>query len=826
MNVVQFKFFVHSINNFKLRFNMTDNNYCCRGEDACSVPVEEILEILHRRCSEKIDGKQICCISGEHGTGKTTLAAKFPVCWHQQSEAIKGVSTYDYVIPVSGKAVDLTSIDKWVGSSKSAKNDLSNFIDSYWSVVEAFLPRCCAKYGVKTVGQLLTTKKVLLIIDDADDISDAKLKELILFLGQIIYESSVLIFGNLESINKIKLNFISFSSVQHFHLHGISVNALLEIANDFKETVKTGKKKVLKSFKDAIKGNMNRFVQFFEYPDFFKEIFSMWKSKSRLVKETFSTSELCWNLLLFKSNTAFQINLDKNLLKKRKWFMWILLVGEMSHYCMRANIKLNEASFIEIKQSAEKLFPADEAERIVAEFFKPRLVFNSNSFQSIPCSVHRPQLEYFSSYYVANKMKDEATLLIKDFLPKVKIEDFICLVGGHLWRWDTADTSDGITEEVDIEVYRRIITDLVTNDQNKIEDIQFFLKMATEFHCSHKLVQLMVNVTEYPEEWDLKLCLLQQRSLEVLLQHVAPVRIILRTDETTQNYEQLSVLKFLAQVPISVWFESKDQFKYSSKKTMDKYVRPFFSDKTMSRVDLLSGCLSKCSLLDLADFKCMSYIVMLALKVNDETTLQTAVGLPAHLPHILWFELKIDMPIDNINLTSLPNMEVEMLDVYLRDLDDLTIPRVTGLLTKLHKRYSGIHLDRTTLSPESIYTLLKNLKQRHIALCATPKSIDKYRRWYYPLLSNLPTDKLLENKDVKKILGFEDRRFYSDHMIISSTFVKSIDAWNLTSYLEELKEIKYFVYEADNISFTKTLKGEVHTEHRSAIHVDTTGTIL
>lgn len=797
-----------------------------RGEDAHSVAPEELLEVLHKQSSEKIDGKQICCISGEHGTGKSTLAAKFPVCWSEQSDAIKEISLFDYVLPISGNEIELTSIDKWVGRSKTAKNDLSSFIDSYWSVVEAFLPRCCAKYGVKNVGQLLSSKKVLFVIDDAEEISDAKVKELILFLGQIIFDSVVLIFGNLESIVKIKLNFISFSSAQHLHLHGICKDYILEVADKFKELVKTGKIKVQKSFRDTIKGNMNRFGRFLQYPQLFKEIISMWKSQAKLVKDCFSASELLWNLIYFRSNAAFQNGLHDGVTRKGNWMEWIMTVGEMSHYCLKANIKLNKASLAEIQESANLLFYPEESEYLMATFFGKKLILNSKHFESIPTSKYFPQLEYFSSYFVAEKLKEEETLLINDFLPKVGEEDFIALVAGHIERWNTADTSDREDEEIDIEVLRRIVTNLVTYDSNKLEDIQFFMKIAAEFCCSHKLVQLMVNVTEYPEEWDLKLCLTQQKPLEVMMLHVSPVRIILRTDETVTNYEQLSLLKFLSKVPISVWFESRDQFKYGSEKRMDRVLRPFFNDKTMSRIDLFSGTLSRQSMLDFSDFKCMTYIVMLAIRVMDETDLQTAVALPAHLPHILWFELKIDMSIENIVLTSLPNMEVEMFDVYLRDLNNLCIPQVTGLLYKLHKRYSGIHLDNTTLSPESIYTLLKQLKERNVALCATAKAIDKYRRWYYPLLSNLPTDKLLTDKEVKKILGFEDRKFYSDHKIHSSIFVKSIDAWNLTSYLEELKEIKYFLYKADNLSFAKTLKGEVETKHFSAIHVDTTGEIL
>lgn len=793
-------------------------------ESESSVSSTDMLEAIERLCTEHIDGKKICCISGAHGSGKTSLASMFPVSFSRQDGDIKRLEQYEHVVAVSGKEIEHTSIDKWVGTSKSARNDLSNFIDDYWSVVEAFLPRCSAKYGVKNVGQYLTTKKIIFIIDDAEEMSESKVKELILFLGQILFDSCVLILGNLDSITKIKFSFISFSSALHFHLHGLSTDYVLELATKFKETAKSGKKKVQKTFKDAIKINMNRIGGLLEFPELLKETLSLWKRRAAIVKELFTASELLWHLCLAKSCGAFEVNLDKDIRRRKRWFMWLMVAGENCLYCLKGNTKLNEASYAEIKECSDKLFPREESESLMNAFFKPHLVFNIDSYVSVPVSACHAQLEYLSSFFVANKLKTDD--ILNGYLPSTRTEEFIALITGHIKRWDTlGDTSESM-EELSHELAQGIVKNLSTYEAGKFEDTQFLMKIATEFRCSHKLVQLMVNVTEYPEEWDLKLCLLSQRTLEVMLQHVAPVRIILRTDEICQNHEQLSVLKFLSKVPISVWLDSKKQFEYGNDKRMDKVLRPFLSDKVTTRLDLFSGSLSRTAMIDFPDYKSMTYIVMLALRVNDEESLSTALTLPSHLKHILWFELKIDMRIENIVLTALPPVRVEMFDVYIRDLDDLCVPQITGLLTKLHKRYSGIHLDNTTLSPESIYTLLKELKQRGITLCASAKSIDKYRRWYYPLLSGLPTTSLLTDKEVKDILGFEDRHYYSDHKIQSSTFVKSIDAWNLTSYLEELKEIKYFVYKADNLSFIKTLEGEVETEHHSAIKVDTTGTIL
>ena len=796
-------------------------------EEERTISPEDILSELHKKCSEKIDGKKICAISGEHGVGKSTVAAMFVLGHAKEKNSIKHLQEYEFVLPISGQEIEQTNISKWVGNTKSQRNDLGNFIDDYWSVVEAFLPRSSAKYGVKNVGQLLTTRKILFVVDDVDEISDSKTKELVLFLGQIQFESAALLFGSIEAISKVKFNFTSYSSVQHLHLHGLLKSALIEISHNFKEPVKTGKKKIAKSFRDSFKGNLNRIGYMIEYPILFQDILALWRSRVALVRDSYTATEMFWNLVMFKAGSALEVDLTKDIRRRKKLFKWLTLVGEMSSYCLKANIKLNEASFQEILDSAMKLYSREEGESLTRSFFRKRLVFNCDSFQTIPSSTSKAQLEFFSSYFIAQKLataNEEA--LVCSYLPKNNPEILLAFVAGHLKRWDGSEAYDEIPVELSLELIQQVIESLVEYKEGKDEDTEFLFKLATEFKTSHKLIQLLVNVTEYPEEWDLNFSNLQQKTLEMMMQHVAPVRIILRTDVSKTNHEQMPLLKFLGRVPISVWFESKKQFQYHSERKMDKILRPMLSDTVISRIDLLSGSLSRITMMDMVDYKCMSFLVMLALRVTDEPTLSTALSLPTHLRHLLWFELKIDMSIENVVLTSLPSMEVEMFDVYLRDLDDMCVPQITGILTKMHKRYSGIHLEHTTLSPESVYTLLKELKARGITLCASDKSIDKYRRWYYPLLSGLPTDQLLTNEEVFSILGFEDRKFYSDHKIQSSTFVKSIDAWNLTSYLEELKEIKYFIYKADNVSFVKTLEGEVETECHSAIKVDTTGGIL
>ncbi|MPC51494.1 hypothetical protein E2C01_045340 [Portunus trituberculatus] len=245
---------------------------------------------------------------------------------------------------------------------------------------------------------------------------------------------------------------------------------------------------------------------------------------------------------------------------------------------------------------------------------------------------------------------------------------------------------------------------------------------------------------------------------------------------------------------------------------MDKIVASFTVPIVLAKVELVSGCLTQQTIMDLPSHATYKNLVYLKLRVLDIYSLSSLLCIDQKLKSLLWVELKLDfdwISEDEVRINSLPRCSVPLFDVYLRGCADEHIVRMSTILCLMHHRYSGIHLESTSLTPEGVYVLLKQLKQEEIRLYSHPTARQKFRRWYYPQLADelAPSDEL-----VRQRLGYDDRVFYSNHFVESNTYASAIDAWNLTSFLEEEEKILYFVYTTENIKFVKGLNGCVETK--------------
>ena len=234
----------------------------------------------------------------------------------------------------------------------------------------------------------------------------------------------------------------------------------------------------------------------------------------------------------------------------------------------------------------------------------------------------------------------------------------------------------------------------------------------------------------------------------------------------------------------------------------------------MTKIDLIAGCLSKEMLHEVATHYVTKHLVYLKLRIQDMKTLALALVVEKYLPNLLWLELKIDFPILKEDPKQLTKTNVSMMDIYVQGISDKHISKLVTALAAMHTRYTGIHVEDTALTPEGVFTLLKQLKKKNIGLYSTQEDRERFRRWYYPQLYTLDKDIVLTDEMALELLGFDDRKYYSNHFVGSSCFALALDAWNLMSYLEEEEQIVYFTYRTDNLSFIKNFSGSV-TVHKN-----------
>ncbi|XP_050717525.1 uncharacterized protein LOC126999227 isoform X2 [Eriocheir sinensis] len=359
---------------------------------------------------------------------------------------------------------------------------------------------------------------------------------------------------------------------------------------------------------------------------------------------------------------------------------------------------------------------------------------------------------------------------------------------------------------------RRVVCALLNYRFDSSDDLLFNMDMVAEFKAYPELVSFTVEASEYPDEWHVSLYEAQLVPLQALLLNVAPSRIFLNVEEARPFSEAKGILEFLPRVEILVWLDSGRQFAYGNTDKMDEIAESFTANVVLAKVELVAGCLTHAALIDLPSHAPFKSLVYLKLRVIDMCSLSSLLSVDRQLKALLWLEVKLDfdwLSEEESKINSLPRSSVPLFDVYLRDCGDEHVVHISNLLVHLHLRYSGIHLESTSLTPEGVYVLLKQLQQKEIRLYSHPTARQRFRRWYYPQLADgpAPTDDLARER-----LGFDDRVFYSNHRIESNTYATAIDAWNLTSFLEEEDRIVHFVYTTENLNFMKSLTGSVEVE--------------
>lgn len=74
-------------------------------------------------------------------------------------------------------------------------------------------------------------------------------------------------------------------------------------------------------------------------------------------------------------------------------------------------------------------------------------------------------------------------------------------------------------------------------------------------------------------------------------------------------------------------------------------------------------------------------------------------------------EVKIDFAILEEDFKDLPQSTITLMDVHLQGLKDKNVAKLAHLMGCMHVCYSGIHLDNTTMTPEGLFVLQKQLQK-------------------------------------------------------------------------------------------------------------------
>ncbi|KAK8720289.1 hypothetical protein OTU49_013455 [Cherax quadricarinatus] len=741
-----------------------------------SVGIQDLLVKLIGKEAKPATG--VCFIRAEPGCGRTSLAALLASSWTQMDERICRIGEYEAVIVVSGAAVSMSQED----------------------LVCVVLPLCALTHGADKVRLWLSDARVVLVVDDAEELSDERTQEIKDLIMHCRFLTAIIL--SVPSFyDQLRHNWTDVPTV-NLHLNGYNREEIVALAEWLlcQKTARADPKR----FKMFLTKNICRLAHVLKYPNTLLQTCRAYAEKPDIYDEVTTATDLLWTLTLRRINEALADS--PQVVTEKQALQWLTTAGEKALEAFRDGRRLEGDYMKHLESETLGNLSSAVCWNLMSGVFKQRCFLGTES-QGYT-SLHKVQEEFLAAWYADHKILEynKMVSLIGESYCAYQLALFM---GGLILR--LRRDSGGALQELD---ERRLISAVLNHTDDSSEYLNFNMDLVAEVKAVPRLVEYIVDMSEYPDEWNVSAADAQLIPIEALLMNVAPTRIFLNVEEPKVYSELNRVIGFLCRVDIFLWLDSMCQFQYGASHKMDRIIKAFFGDHVVTKIDLLAGCVSVKILRELVSEPAFGHLVYIKMRVLDKISLSTLLVINKYLPKLLWLEVKIDFLILEEDINNLPCSTVPLMDVHLCRTGASCIPKLANLLGTMHTCYAGIHLQDTSLTPEDLFVLLKQLQKRSIRLYSHPESRDKFRRWYYPQLSSCNQSVELTDELAQELLGFDDRIYYSNHFVGSSCFAVAIDAWNLMSYLEEQDDIIQFTYQTENLRFTKRLDGTVNIEER------------
>ncbi|CAL4113106.1 unnamed protein product [Meganyctiphanes norvegica] len=758
------------------QLNITKKSEDSSSETLQLVLVEDLLNSAwHVEGQNQSQQCHICHIIGEPSSGRTNLATLLARSWKIKNDRVKGIRKYQAVIFVSGIAI------------------MANKNQCLYSTV---FPLSCQTHGVEMVKKWVVKDQILMIIDDAEDLDIQQLEEII-SLTKASPAMDLFLMTD-TSINDVPdlLRDIIHTTLQ---IRGYRPESIIAAAEYFMYHRKQDDNSCNK-LKTFLEQNMCRLFQLLKLPVMLELVFETWLENPDLFKDITTCTELFWSFSWWKTQRAIMNGTND---PNSKIFELLFAIGEVSLKCLNENIRLFGQYITSLECKMENLFLPSITHRIMLSIFKERyhhgLDPNYRQLSTI-CLQHQ---EWLASWYMVRQVARGKPLF--KLAPRISNKkQLVIFMAGHM-LFMKKESREFIEPE-----QSKVMKAIVLHDSCSSENLVFAMSVTAELRGNEELVTMLVGEMQFPDEFKLNISEIQQVPLEALLRQVAPTRIVLNVDYFKPYSELSKALSYIARVGLYLWLDSPKMFQFGSKDTLDRVLKPFIKSKTvLVNIDMICGNVSTRLIRELISITAFRNLVYLQLVVKTENDLSTVLLVPKYMKKMVWLEVKIDFDVLKNELTSMTKCDVPLLDVYIQNVTDDQITHLADLLSWMHNSYSGIHLEKTSLSPEGVFYLLQELKKRQVCLNAGLEARWKFRRWYYPQLSDTDANLVLSDEVSIGYLGFDDRSFYSNHCIESYKFVIALDAWNLTSYLEETESIVHFTYDTKNLTFVKKVDGSV-----------------
>ncbi|MPC10828.1 hypothetical protein E2C01_003471 [Portunus trituberculatus] len=522
--------------------------------------------------------------------------------------------------------------------------------------------------------------------------------------------------------------------------------------------------------------------------------------KSGLIETVSTETELLWAI-----TDCMTESLEKNGLPENALERWWTALGGLCRRSLETGYPMNAS---EVEYEARKIFPTG-SKGVTAKHLLPALGESAGCCGVRWLSLPQPLMEFLTGLNVFHQ--NLAGLPIKSLVKGIADEDPVVVhVAGHLAR--AAERGTTPPEKQLIRLFRNLVLHM---DQAK-DRFSYTLRILFSSHIYPELLKYIVTDVDFTKVWDISDSAMRFHPVEALLEHIRPLKAEVTVTRGESAPEMPQVARLLAERGIFMFLADMNHLTFGNPANSDSLIHTIQKYGTKGVLQDFMGCLSSRCLNDLGKHITTQNLVCLRVRVTDTQSVKAACLTPESLSSLMWLEIDFDLPFDDLVKVAVPKVNTPLMDVTFRGLTDNDMVRLVAFLALIRKRYSGIHLMQSELSPEGARTFIKGLFSKFMKTSADPDAISRYRAWRYPIVGqSFQTN--LSDEEARHLIGHDDRPQYNDNEVEAVGVVaERMEVLTLATFLGVLEDPACFRYECANFRVVKSLDGKVETKEMAS----------
>ncbi|XP_064115041.1 uncharacterized protein LOC135221147 [Macrobrachium nipponense] len=704
---------------------------------------------------ERLDGipARAWVVGAEEGRGHCRLSQHLAHAWCSRQSSLPSLHSYKALMAFNSEQVSS---------------------DGCWEAAKTLLPDTVKRWGAADVAEWMEENRLLIIVEDFDyrkcrEMVGETLEEwsgadfLLLTTPSYVADTTELLAEHLPTIK--------------FNVQNVEVNLSLQLLKDLTLTEK-GK------FGQWCESKWAIVKEIINYPDLMQPMWHAWHHKY-ICDATTTTTELLWTILL--AHIAQNIHMDMELVHK-----WFQAIGQKARESLedrnREPVKKEE-----VMNAAQEIFPSGFAEEVLTK--------------SLPClySWLLPGNIYYP-HPASNSLLPG--MLILKLLTKYLIDEdsVVIYAAGHLHRileLQPQFRDDNVT---------RCARNLILHMDRAKDRFEYILRVIYEIH-SQSLDSGHIqkgNCISFQRHWEVHDKGMIPSSIETLLKFETPAKILLLISKKREAPDLEGMVNLLSRNTIPMCLLESNHLEWESPSTTDEYIK--ILQEGNAAVEDVIGCLKSDTILSLGQNAMTRNLVCLRARLTDLESVKALFDCPQHLPCLLWLEADFDLPLSQLEDLELPQVNTGLMDVCFKETHDEDIPFLCKFLSTIRKNYSGIHLTRSSVTPQGAKELLKQFYKLGMKMSVDIAIVNRYRRWRFFILSTIPkTDEMTQEK-VQHLLGYDDRHHYNDNEVFSSAVADHEEADALAHFLGLMKDVLCFRYACSNYLVVKSCNGSIEAK--------------